>query len=214
MSERVHLTDQTFGKAVQKAARVLGNGGVILYPTDTLYGLGADAFSDEAVEKVYVIKGRDERKPVHCIVADIAMAEKYADLSNDARLLIGRLTPGPLTLVLKKRPEFVQGIAGRIDTIGIRIPKNDFCLALARQFGRPFTATSANKAGEKSKRNVDAILEQLGAAAGEIDLIVDIGPLPEGPPSTVVDMSGEEPVILREGAIPVADIWNAIRAEP
>jgi len=192
---------------------MLRQGGVILYPTDTLYGLGADAFSDEAVDTIYAIKGRDEKKPIHCIVSDIAMAEEYAEVTNDARLLFERLLPGGLTVILRKRKNVRGGIARSIETIGIRIPHNDFCIQLAGAFGEPFTATSANLAGHEHQRSVEAILKQLGPNAEIIDLIIDAGELPPSAPSTVVDLSGEEPVILREGAIPSADIWNAIREE-
>src|SRR3989338_5762363 len=88
---------------IEKATLVLREGGVIIYPTDTLYGLGADALSDSAVEKIYAIKGRDERKPIHAIVADVAMMEKYAEVSDMANMLIKKFLPGTLTLILKKR---------------------------------------------------------------------------------------------------------------
>jgi L-threonylcarbamoyladenylate synthase len=214
MSERIELTDETFAKALEKATEALAHSGVIIYPTDTLYGLGADAFSDEAVEKVYAIKGRDESKPMHCIVADMVMAEQYAEFCDDARLLAKTFFPGPLTLVLKKKPHLDHGIGRNMHTIGIRIPDNDFCLSLASAFGRPFTATSANRAGELPLFSIDAILDQLRVAISDVALAIDAGELPKRSASTVVDFSGEEPVILREGAIAAADIWNAIRVEP
>lgn len=180
---------------------------MIVYPTDTLYGLGADAFSDEAVANVCAIKGRDERKPIHCVVADLAMAQRFAEVNDAARHLAKRFLPGPLTLVLKKNPNADSGIARTIGTIGIRIPNNGFCLALAKQFG-PYTATSANLAGAENLRDVHAILRQLGAHAGTIDLVVDAGELPERKPSTVVDVSSGEVKILREGAVPATDILS------
>lgn len=203
--------------AAREAATVVKAGGVVLYPTDTLYGLGADALSDKAVEKIYTIKGRDEKKPIHCIVADLEMAERYARVDNIARELAKAFWPGPLTLILKKRPEFDEGIARGIDTIGIRIPQHPFCLALAREFGGPITTTSANRSGKKPEQSVEEILTQLGDGSSGIDLAIDAGAPPAGgpprEPSTVVDLSGKEPVILREGAIPVADIWDTIRLE-
>jgi|SRR3989344_158457 len=211
--ERIRLELSAFDKCVNRATEILSSGGVILFPTDTLYGLGADAFSDKAVDQIYAIKGRDEKKPIHCIVADIAMAEEYAEVTDDARLLFERLLPGGLTVILRKRKNVRGGIARGIETIGIRIPHNDFCIQLAGAFGEPFTATSANLAGHEHQRSVEAILKQLGPNAEIIDLIIDAGELPPSAPSTVVDLSGEEPVILREGAIPSADIWNAIREE-
>lgn len=211
--ERLELTTRNTAECVQRSADILSRGGAILYPTDTIYGLGADAFSDAAVDTVIAIKGRDQRKPIHCIVADIAMAENYAEFSDDARLLAKAFLPGALTLVLKKKPDVAHGIGRYRNTIGIRIPDNAFCLALARAFGRPFTTTSANKAGMPHAPSVDGILEQLGAVASRIDLVIDAGDMMPRLASTVVDLSGEEPVILREGAIPAADVWNAIRAE-
>jgi len=215
--ERIKLTPSAITKAVEASAVIIEGGGVILFPTDTLYGLVADAFSDEAVDKVYEIKGRDEKKPMHCIVADIAMAEKYADISADALLLFERLLPGGLTLILPKRSGVDGGIARGIETIGIRIPNNEFCSQLARAFCKPFTATSANVAGKLPERSIKKILEQFSYASvlqkTSIELIIDAGELPTSQPSTVVDLSGEEPVILREGAIPVGDVWNAIRTE-
>ena len=210
---RVELSPDTLTDVIEQASTMLRQGGVILYPTDTLYGLGADAFSDEAVDTIYAIKGRDEKKPIHCIVSDIAMAEEYAEVTNDARLLFERLLPGGLTVILRKRKNVRGGIARGIETIGIRIPHNDFCAQLARAFGKPFTATSANVSGLAPKRSLSDILEQLGESAEMIDLIIDAGELPPSAPSTVVDLSGEEPLIVREGAIAAADIWNAIRAE-
>ena len=201
--EVLKLTETNAQECVVRAAAVLRDGGVILYPTDTLYGLGADALSDEAVAKVQKIKGRDENKPIHAIVAGLAMAETYVIVNKPARLLAKKFLPGPLTLVLKKKANVHSGIGRGMDTFGIRIPDNEFCLALAREFGKPYTTTSANRAGDTSQLTPEAILAQLGeSAASIIDLIVDAGILPEKQPSTIVDVSAGEVKILRNGAIP------------
>lgn len=196
---KAFISDQ---QAVARAAAVLKSGGVILYPTDTLYGLGADALSDEAVAKIYAIKGRDEKKPIHAIVADVNMASQYGDVHERAFALICAYMPGPLSLVLKKKPGIDVGIAKGIGTFCIRIPDNTFCLDLAKEFGKPYTTTSANPAGKAPARDVKKILEQLGEKADLIDLVIDAGELPEKPPSTVVDVSSGAPIVLREGAIP------------
>ena len=209
--ERLDLESDGLETCVKQAADVLKNGGVILYPTDTLYGLGADAFSDPAVNKVYEIKGREAGKPVHAVVADIDMAKEYADLENDAYLLAQEFLPGALTLIVKKKKPLEKGIVRGIDTFGFRIPDHDFCLHLAALYAKPFTATSANISGLQPGRNVDAILEQLGAGAQIIDLIIDAGELKPAAPSTVVDLAHDEPTIVREGAIPVEDIWDVVR---
>lgn len=207
--ETIRLTEANIQETASRAAAVLRAGGVILYPTDTLYGLGADAFSDEAVAKVYAIKGRDEKKPIHCVVADLGMAERFAEVDDAARKLAEKFLPGPLTLVVKKRASVHSGIARGMETIGIRIPKNDLCLALANEFG-PYTTTSANVAGATNERSVAGILRQLGTNAAMIDLVIDAGELPERKPSTVVDVSGNAPILLREGAISTAEVTAAL----
>lgn len=205
--ETIRLRDANTQEAATKAAAVLRSGGVVLYPTDTLYGLGADAFSDESVAKVYTIKARDEKKPIHCVVADLEAAGEFAEVNDVARKLAEKFLPGPLTLILKKRTKVDSGIAKGIETIGIRIPKNDFCLALAKKSG-PYTTTSANVAGAEDRRDVPAILAQLGEKASLIDLVIDAGELPEQKPSTVVDVSSGEIKILREGAISSSSIFS------
>jgi L-threonylcarbamoyladenylate synthase len=208
--ERCNLADVG---VVEKAAAVLRGGGVILYPTDTLYGLGADALSDVAVAKVCKIKEREEKKPIHAVVADMGMAAEYGEVHDYARMLAEKFLPGPLTLVLKKRSHVERGIARGVTTFGIRIPNHGFCIELARALGKPYTTTSANIAGGENVRSVDAILTQLRDHAHFIDLVIDAGELAVSEPSTVVDVSKAEPVILREGAIPSADIWAAIKDE-
>lgn len=204
----IQLTPENFDATVEEAAGVLRKGGVIIYPTDTLYGLGADAFSDAAFEKVCMIKERDERRPVHAVFADMEMAGEYAELNEAGQKLARQFLPGPLTLIFKKKSGVTGGIARTLSTIGVRIPKNNFCLALAKTFGKPFTTTSANVTAKETGATIEEIQKQLGERASVIDLVVDAGELPESLPSTIVDLSGGQPFILREGAIP-ADIIGA-----
>lgn len=208
--EIIGISDSDIRAAAEEAAVVLRQGGVILYPTDTLYGLGADAFSDVAVDKVYAIKDRDPNKPIHAVFANIDMIEEYAHVNDAARVLIDTFLPGALTLVLPKRFGIDTGIARGIETVGVRIPDNIFCVETANAFGKPFTTTSANPAGIVPGRSISEIMAQIGTAQTYIDLAVDAGELPERRPSTVVDMSTGKPVILREGAISAADIRKAI----
>lgn len=211
--QRVRLTGGTTREVAERAADILRAGGVVLYPTDTLYGLGADALSDEAVARVAAIKGRGEGKPIHAIVADLKMAEAYAQLDQLARLLIERLPKGKVSVIARKRASIDSGIARELATIGFRIPDNDLCSALIGAFGGPITATSANRSDEAPMRDVDGILAQLGERAQDIDLVIDADELPPSLPSTVVDVCGKEPIILREGAVPAADVWEAVRSE-
>lgn len=211
--ETIRLTDQNVNESVQKATAVLRNGGVVLYPTDTLYGLGADAFNDDAVGKVYDIKERSDGKLVHCIVADLEMAERYGTIDDNARALASAFLPGALTLILKKKLTVATGIARDASTIGIRIPDSRFCIELAKAFDGPYTTTSANKSGEPPERTIEKILSQL-PGSGEIDLAIDAGELHDTKASTVVDVSTPQPVILREGMITAAEIWEVLRTEP
>ena len=197
--------DQGAGRAAIRAAGVLRQGGVLLYPTDTIYGLGADAFTDETVDAIYAIKGREAQNPISCVVADLAMAEKYVEVNDAARALAERFLPGPLTLILKKQPGTDRGIARGIPALGIRIPNNEFCLELARTYGRPFTTTSANLAGQPTLGEPGAIIEQLGDMAAGVTLVVNSGVV-MGPPSTVVNLVSGHPSVLREGAIAATDI--------
>jgi len=210
--EIIKLNGNTMGECAARAAGILRAGGVVLYPTDTLYGLGANALSDEAVAKVKLIKGRDEGKPIHAIVSDLDMAARYGEVGEDARMLAQEFG-GKVTLIVKKRKDFDTGIMRGIPTFGFRVPDNQFCIALARALGTPVTATSANKSGEKPERSPEKILTQLGHSnilenIGMLDLVIDAGELPERAPSTVVDLSGAELelVVLREGAISAASL--------
>ena len=197
-------------KAALLASGVLRQGGIIVYPTDTLYGLGVDALADAAVDSLYALKGREEGKPIHAVCADLAMIEEYAELNDAARRLVERFLPGALTLVLRKRPGVTGGITRGMDTIGVRIPQNEFCLELARDFGRPYTATSANRSGMPPQASISAIVDQFGSSADHISLFIDGDTFPLGAPSTVVNVVSGTAVILREGAVERAAIMEAL----
>lgn len=208
--EIVRLEKGNIETVVVRAAAVLRAGGVVLYPTDTLYGLGTDAFSTVAFEKVCMIKGRDERRPVHAVFADLAMAGAYAIVTPMGEKLARAFLPGPLTLVFEKRGGLTTGIGHNLPTVGVRIPDNEFCLSLAREFGKPFTTTSANVSNEEPLSTVADIISQLGETARYIDLVVDAGPLSTHLRSTVVDVRGENPFIFREGAISAPEIRDVL----
>ena len=193
--EVLQLANETIRECITRAAEVLRAGGVILYPTDTLYGLGADAFSDAAFRKVCEIKDRDERRPIHA-----------AEVSALGRRLAEAFLPGPLTLVLKKKPSVTAGIGRNLSTIGARIPKNEFCIALAHEFGKPYTTTSANMSGAEPPATFEGIVRQLGGNTQLIDLAIEGSALPSYLRSTVVDVRDEQPFVLREGAISAAEI--------
>ncbi len=198
--------EQDFDTAIARAAEVLTQGGLIIYPTDTLYGIGADAFSDSAVDALYALKGREPGKPTHCIMSDLEMAARYAVVDDAVRSVAEKYLPGPLTLILRKKLGVEGGIARGMETIGIRIPENRLCQELARAFGRPITTPSANKAGIEPKLEFENVIADLDA-----DLAIDAGPAPRSKPSTVIDLSSGTPIVLREGAIPAEEILSLFR---
>lgn len=209
--ECIQLTEENVAACAAQAAEVLQKGGVVLYPTDTLYGLGADALSDEAVAKIYAIKGRGEQKPIHAILSGMDMAGKYAELTAAAYLLEERLPAGQVTFILKKKGGLDTGTTKGIETFGFRIPANEFCIRMVQEFGKPITATSANKSGQQPERVIEHILAQLGEAAGGIDLVIDAGELPARAASTVINLSGDTPEVVREAAISASDVRSALR---
>jgi L-threonylcarbamoyladenylate synthase len=201
--ERITLGETSTAHAAQRAADVLQAGGVILFPTDTLYGLGADALSDAAVMKIFSVKGRNVGKRMHSIVSDIAMAREYGVVPPIVETLSQELPKGKITFIVKKR-DFESGIMNGPDTFGFRIPDHEFCIELLHAFGRPITATSANMAGMPPANDVDSILAQLGSVT--IDMVIDAGTLPARAPSTVLDVSADLPRVLREGAVAASEI--------
>jgi L-threonylcarbamoyladenylate synthase len=206
----LQLKEAGVEECVRAAKEVLAGGGVIIYPTDTLYGLGADAFSTAGFEKVCMIKGRDERRPIHAIFANLASVQDYAVVTPMGEKLARAFLPGPLTLVFEKKPHLTTGIAHNIPSVGVRIPNNRFCLSLAQEFGKPFTTTSANVSHEGPLPTIAGIVSQLGDTASFVDLAIDAGPLSTDMRSTVVDARADVPFIFREGAISAEEINEAL----
>lgn len=180
------------------------NGGVIAYPTDTVYGLGADATHQEAVSRIRVIKGRVDDKPILAMVADLGMLEEYAELTPIARAIAEQFLPGPLSLVLTARDERLKPIASREGAVGFRMPNYPLCSELVTALGRPITSTSLNRAGQPQPRTLPLMLEQIGDKNNLVSLVIDEGELPMSPPSTVLDVRGDKALLLREGAIPAS----------
>lgn len=200
--QRFHLPEQ-LDEAVRAANEALQRGGVVLYPTDTIYGLAVDAESEEAVQKLRQIKGSSDDKLIQILVKDVATLEKYARVTALARALATTFLPGALALVLDTFVRFPGGVADpEHNTVSVRIPNHPFCLQLAELFERPFTTTSANKSGLETLTTVDEILEQLGTQGYLIDVVVDEGIIDNRHPSTIVDARGHAPILIREGAIP------------
>lgn len=198
--QSISLKDKN--KALDLAVSILKKGGVIVYPTDTVYGLGCDATNSKAVSKVKDIKNRENKKPILIMASDKNMIENYAELTLLAKKLIKKFLPGPLALVLQtKKNSELKNIQNKDGSIGFRVPNNDFCLELVKRFGKPITSTSVNISGMNQCRNLSCMLGQLKEKTVKIDLVIDAGKLQRQEPSTIVDGSGENVKILRNGVI-------------
>jgi L-threonylcarbamoyladenylate synthase len=213
MSEtRVVRLDPKAANALPDAGEVaeaLLDGAVAAYPTESFYALGAAAFSKNGVERVYRLKKREASKTLSFIVSDLDMVrEVAAALPPSFTVLAGELWPGPLTLVLPAAPGLPERLLGPGRTIAVRIPPLAWLRALVGELAEPLTATSANVAGERALAEPSEVMAAFG---GRIDLLIDGGPAPGGLASTIVDIAGDRPRILREGRIPAARIEDLLR---
>ena len=197
--EILKLVEVGIPAAASAAAGVLRGGGIVLYPTDTLYGLGVDATNSEAISRLIAIKGREEGKPISILVANIEAASPYAHVTDTSREFAKKRLPGALTLVLPSKNSLPSEISQN-GLVGIRISAHPFAAALTALFGRPITATSANRAGENPPPFPRDILLPFGSAMKDIALVIDDGPA-QSIPSTVISFASDTPQILREGAV-------------
>jgi L-threonylcarbamoyladenylate synthase len=196
--------------AIAEAARVLAAGGLVAFPTETVYGLGADAGNGKAIARLYAAKGRPAFNPLIAHVASVAAAHKLARFGAAAERLAAAFWPGPLTLVLPKAPDCpVAALAtAGLDSVAVRVPEHRVAQDLLRAFGGPIVAPSANRSGHVSPTAAAHVLADLG---GRIDLIVDGGPTTVGLESTIVACL-DAPVLLRPGGVPRAAIEAALGA--
>lgn len=198
-------------KTIQQAIDILKKGGLVAYPTDTVYGLGADAFQDGAVEGVYEVKQRPRHMALPLLLADSADMVRVATRIPDlAWRLAERFFPGALTLVLWKAPSVSPIVTGGGDTVAVRVPNHPIPIALIEGLGNPIIGTSANLSGRPSPLTAQEVYEQLG---GKVDLIIDGGRCPGGIESTVLDLTGDIPRIMREGVVPASIIEEFCRME-
>lgn len=198
-------------RTLKEAASLILAGEVVVYPTDTAYGLAADALSEPAIRKLFSLKGRPPDRPVHIVVPFISEADKYAWLDDVACYLAWRFLPGPLTLVLPRKLSVPDLLVAGGETVGIRIPDNRVALELARFAGRPLTATSANVSDMPTTYSVAEVLAQFRGRAEQPALVLDQGPLESLGTSTVLDLTVKPPRVLREGRIRELEIFDALR---
>jgi L-threonylcarbamoyladenylate synthase len=191
--------------ALQEAARWIRDGGVVAIPTDTLYGLAADPFSEDAVARVFAVKGREGGQALPLIAADSGQVRAViGELPPAGVQLAQRFWPGPLTLIVSAPPALAKSVTGGTGTVGVRVPAHDIARAICQAVGRPVTATSANLSGHPATADPDDVERTLG---DRIDLLIDTGLTAGGAPSTIVDVTGE-PRLVRQGAVS----WDEVRA--
>jgi L-threonylcarbamoyladenylate synthase len=180
---------------IETALEVLRNGGTVVYPTDTVYGVGANIFQEKAVKAVYQMKERTLDKPVSICLSKTEDIEKIAHVDQSVETIIMKILPGPYTLILNKKENVPSCITAGTGKIGARIPDNTICREISKEF--PITATSANISGHSSPKSAQEAVKELD---NHPDIILDSGPCKGGISSTVVDLTVTPPQILREGA--------------
>ncbi|MCJ7511330.1 MAG: L-threonylcarbamoyladenylate synthase [Dehalococcoidia bacterium] len=194
--------------ALTEAVAVLKGGGLVAYPSDTVYGLGAAASDERAVARVFAVKGRPSEKALPLLLAEAEdMAPLCAEVPAAAKLLVEHFWPGPLTLVLRRSPTFHSAALGGGEKVALRVPDHPLLRELIRALGEPITGTSANRSGRPSCRTAAEVEEELADA---VDLIIDGGPSRAGQESTVVDITEDTPRIMREGAISRREIEKVL----
>ncbi|MCX7622535.1 MAG: L-threonylcarbamoyladenylate synthase [Thermomicrobium sp.] len=197
-------------QAVAEAARVLRGGGLVVFPTDTVYGVGAAVDRPDAVARLYVAKGRPLDRPIPVLIADLEQLERLArEVSEAVRRLAQRFWPGALTIVVPAQPWLPVEVVRETGAVGLRMPDHPVALAIIRVAGGAVATTSANRSGEREACTVEEAIAALGDA---VDLYVDGGRTPGGVPSTVVALEGGVVKILRRGALDPALIEAALRA--
>jgi L-threonylcarbamoyladenylate synthase len=189
--------------AIARAVEVLRRGGVVAYATDTLYGLAADPRSDSAVERLFTIKGRGVHVAIPLIAASLEHAAAVGVFGNTELRLATAFWPGPLTIVVPARPGLSKRVLAGGDSVAVRVPAHDIAQRLAATFGHAVTSTSANRSGQAPPASVSEIDPVL---ASELDAIVDSGPAPGGPASTIVKVVRDRAELVRAGAI----AWNRV----
>jgi L-threonylcarbamoyladenylate synthase len=202
--KRVILSNTSKKQILNKSREILRNGGLVVYPTETCYGIGVDATNKKAVEKLLRYKERPEGKAISIAVSDEQMADKYVVINETAKNLYTNFLPGPITVISDSKHVVCKEIQAEDGSLGVRIPDYQFARELITAFGKPITATSANISGRKTPYKIEDILNNIPEKKKElIDFIIDAGELPHNPPSTVVDTRLNDANVLRQGSFSI-----------
>ncbi|MEL7649640.1 MAG: L-threonylcarbamoyladenylate synthase [Sedimentibacter sp.] len=214
MEEKIHTkivrmdSENIDPEIIKEAAIIINKGGIVVFPTETVYGIGADALNDEAVDKIFKAKGRPQDNPLIVHIADVSELDALVkEVPESADKLADKYWPGPLTMILYKKDILSDKITAGLDTAAIRLPKNQIALALIRESKKPIAAPSANTSGKPSPTEASHVIEDL---MGKVDMIIDGGSTNIGIESTVIDMTGDMPTILRPGGITKEDVEEVL----
>ncbi len=207
------LTD--YSEALKEAVAVLKNGGTIVYPTDTIYGIGCNATDFKAVETIYRIKDRPVTKPLSVIARDMAWVKELAFVPPKLEPILEKLWPGAITVILPKKPVIPSVVSAGGDTVGIRIPDYELIDKLLAKFGYPLISTSANMAGmgDDEAWSAGRIIENFKPRMWQPDLMLNVGDLPKSPASTIIDFSTVKPKIIRIGAVKPRQLEQILKIE-
>jgi L-threonylcarbamoyladenylate synthase len=195
--------------AIAEAVETIRTGGLVIFPTETVYGLGADVGSPDAIDRVFLAKDRGRRHSLPIQIADATLLDTVTSgLTHKASVLARRFWPGPMTLVVPRGHNISPLVTGGKETVGVRVPAHPVALWLLRELGSPMIATSANLSGEPAPTCAAAAIDQIGE---HVSLVLDAGHTSVGIASTVVDVTVDPPVILREGSIAESDIRKVLK---
>ena len=198
--------------AAKEAALTLFKSGLVVYPTDTLYALGANVLDTGAVRKLFALKQRSDKKALPVMVNSISMAKALAHIDETREKILKNFWPGPFTFILKKKPLVSFLATAGKNTIALRIPDHYFCHNLLNDFEGPITVTSANISGEETSADPQEIVSRFGQESLQPDLIVDGGVLPKNNPSTIIDLTGQMPKVLRVNPTNKENLMNILKA--
>ncbi len=195
------------GASGDEAVRVLRDGGLVCYPTDTVYGIGAAASDDAAVRRLFAAKGRPLDKPLPLLLGDVSDAARVAEVTPLAKALAGRFWPGALTIVMRKAVSYRSLALAGGDTVALRVPDHGLVRGIVRALGEPMTGTSANRAGTRAPMSAAEVAFQMGEM---VELIIDGGQSRTRLESTVIDITRDKPEIVREGAVSRGEVEKAL----
>ena len=200
--KRLKLNNNNKEEIIKETIKVLANGGMIIYPTETCYGIGVDATNTKALKKLLKYKKFRGSKPISIAVSDKKMASEYVEINEMGENIYKNYLPGPITVVSISKGNLQPPVVSQQGTVGVRIPDYPFIIELLREYGKPITATSANMSYRSAPYDIDKLLEQLPKKSLKmIDLIIDAGVLPKNPPSTVLDTTLNTLSVIREGKL-------------